>query len=415
MPVKYSQAPKPASYYFKRSKKRRHRQNLAGALADITKAIELEPNNPTYYMSRAGINHTLDYQSCLKDRIKRAELENDMADYHLFLGMLEYQLGNYHAAIQHMELAVEIDAISADTFAFVHTMRNSKARILISEHPAMHNGDIQNIPLSFQSWFDLAMAYNTIWQYDNAIIAFEKALQLQPDHPEATLHYCESLYWCDRYNEAISTLSRIIEITPNDHAALELRSRCHKYLRDYPNAIADFTQIIQTGGNFSENMIERAYLKFESKDYIGAAEDFSALIEFEKPLIVRLFDLSEKEIDIWNAFRHRAECKHHLGDYQGALADFAIAEKIDPTWDDLYEKRALTKIALGDIKGAMSDYNRMLRHASYKHEAYLARADFKMQLADYQSALTDYRRAKRSDPSNLRAIAGIKKIIEHSQ
>ena len=54
-------------------------------------------------------------------------------------------------------------------------------------------------------------------------------------------------------------------------------------------------------------------------------------------------------------------CKNHLYDYRGAIADFTKAIKYNPNFAEAYYRRANIKIILKDTEGAILDYDRAIK------------------------------------------------------
>jgi tetratricopeptide (TPR) repeat protein len=82
--------------------------------------------------------------------------------------------------------------------------------------------DNAEIALAY-SWFNKGTAYHSLNQYSNAIDAFNKSIEIDPQFKEAWNNKGESLKSQGNYDEAIKAFDKAIEIDPNYTNAIEGR------------------------------------------------------------------------------------------------------------------------------------------------------------------------------------------------
>ena len=90
--------------------------------------------------------------------------------------------------------------------------------------------------------------------------------------------------------------------------------------------------------------------------------------------------------------------KYEQGDYQGAIADYTKAIKIDPQHENAYSNRGIAKDELGDLQGAIADLNKAIEIDPEYAKAYNNRGTTKGKLKDYQGAIADLNKALEIDP-----------------
>jgi tetratricopeptide (TPR) repeat protein len=120
---------------------------------------------------------------------------------------------------------------------------------------------------------------------------------------------------------------------------------------DYPGAIADYTEFLDThpvGGNFPvEHRVEaysnRGFSKAMLDDLTGAIEDFDRAIE-----------LAPNSADAYNA---RGNVNAMAGNPAQSIRDFNRAIRCNRNFADAYYNRAIGRHDLGDRQGAKVDFH----------------------------------------------------------
>jgi tetratricopeptide (TPR) repeat protein len=83
------------------------------------------------------------------------------------------------------------------------------------------------------------------------------------------------------------------------------------------------------------------------------------------------------------------------GDYQGAIATFSKAIKLNPYLAEAYYRRGLAYFKTGNPHGAVFDYTEALKHDRDRMEFYYARAFVRLELKNFSGALEDVQAAIR--------------------
>jgi tetratricopeptide (TPR) repeat protein len=131
-------------------------------------------------------------------------------------------------------------------------------------------------------FFEVANSYISLKKYEEAIAAYDKALQIKPDFHEA---------WNNRGN-ALDDLGRCEEAIASHHKALQIKPDFHEAWNNRGNAL----------GNLGR--------------------DEEAIVSYDKALQIKP--------DYHNSFRGRGISLTRLGQYDKALADFNRAIELEP-------------------------------------------------------------------------------------
>ncbi|HEY9692183.1 MAG TPA: tetratricopeptide repeat-containing serine protease family protein [Oculatellaceae cyanobacterium] len=86
------------------------------------------------------------------------------------------------------------------------------------------------------------------------------------------------------------------------------------------------------------------------------------------------------------------------GDYNGAIADYDRAIKLNPNLAEAYNNRGLARSKQEDYNGAIADYNRAISLNPNLVEAYNNRGLTRSKQQDFMSAIADYDRAIKLNP-----------------
>ena len=158
----------------------------------------------------------------------------------------------------------------------------------------------------------------------------------------------------DDYQEAVRAFSRAIELDPSDARYYRARARVYRVLENKEGALADYSAAIALTDPsdlartsfFQKSLYEqRAGVRRELKQYRGAADDLTRLIE-----------LNPKSFPL---YVQRAEVHELDGNLAAATEDVTRAIALEPA-PFLYAYRARLREQRGDMDGAIADCTRTL-------------------------------------------------------
>ena len=259
------------------------------------------------------------------------------------------------------------------------------------------------------------------WQTQQAILLFNKALQLNPANADLkiglgsayvfgsqsgdaqqTMQGIQQLLSVVREDSnnmkaqfvlgvgsAISEYDKAIERRSDHPEAYAARGWAKAQMHDYPGAKTDCDKSIAINPGYMNSYYYRGWVKAELHDFKGAIKDYAKAIELNSK--------DEKEYCLDGIL------KHNLKKYNRALKKYNKTTKINPTNDSAYCKRGILKAYLQYYKLAMEDYDKAILINPKNPNAYYRRGFAKSQMHDYSGAITDYTNAIILDPKNENA------------
>ncbi len=136
----------------------------------------------------------------------------------------------------------------------------------------------------------------------------------------------------------------------------------------------------------------KANISYAQKDYQGAIANYSEAIRLNPKYAY--------------AYLYRGVARFESRDNQGAIADYTQALKINPNFDKAYYNRGIVHDELGDNQGAITDYTQAIRINPRYANAYNNRGRNRSRVGDMQGAIADYNQALKINPNLLEAYVG---------
>jgi tetratricopeptide (TPR) repeat protein len=217
-----------------------------GEIADSTKAIALDPTLALAWSNRGiGRRHKGDWDGALADCEKAVELLPGFAGGWVSLGDARLQKHDMAGAIADCTRAIELDPGLALAWAERSTVRSEQ-----------------------QDW-------------DGVIADATKAIELDPRLPVAWVNRGRARSYKGDFDGEIADCTKAIELDPKSIQAWENRgqARCNKDKPDFDGAIADFTKAIELDPGDGLVWLDRGTARYSRGDGDGAIADATRAIE----------------------------------------------------------------------------------------------------------------------------------------
>jgi tetratricopeptide (TPR) repeat protein len=279
--------PENVTFLFMRGAFWLSKEQLRPALDDLDETVALAPENPNVYLMRAAAFIFLDDpKKAFPDLSEAIRLGNRECDVFMTRGCIHLKNGDYAAAEEDLTKALEY--LSKEEGgrdlkeAFLHYKRAFvyHARGRLTAAIAEYTLAIEREPAAYEALFERGGIFATLKEYRLALADIEEAIRLQPERP-------------DGYS---------------------FRGQLRFQSGDYDKALDDFSAAISLDPGSYQYWMWRARVRFEKKDFQGSVED-----------LTKAFDLNMSNTDILES---RAVVFDRLGEAAKAAADRNVAEGI---------------------------------------------------------------------------------------
>jgi tetratricopeptide (TPR) repeat protein len=229
---------------------------------------------------------------------------------------------------------------------------------------------------------------NQLWRvrrYDDAIAAFEKALERPSEYDYLAL-YGIGLVQIDSGSilEAIATLNQAIQKNREYIPAYKNLAAAYRLSKDYEQALSTINQAIQLQPEDANGWNEKWVILYSLKRYEEALE-----------AINRAIALSKRPAFYMNRGTVYAALKR----YEGALADYTQAIALDPNYVNAYYNRGTVYRDQKRYEEALAEYNQAIALDPNYVGAYNNRGTVYSDLKRYEEALAEYTQAIALDPN----------------
>ena len=334
-----------AEKYFHSGIKALQRGHSSEAIQDLTKAIELNPNDADAYAVRGASYISQDeHDQAIQDLTKAIELKPDYADAYDIRGHAYLRQEEHDRVIQDLTKAIELNPKLAGAYYF------------------------------------RSLAYYSKSEYDCAIRDLTKAIELNPN--DADTYYTRSRAYVvqEEHDWAIKDSTKAIELNPKLAGAYNIRGLAYYSKSEYDYAIQDLTKAIELKPDYAEAYYTRGRSYGSQGKYDHTIEDVTKAIEL-KP-------------ELFDAYRIRGHVYVGQGKYDHAIQDLTKAVALKPNYAEAYYARALAYVGQGKYDHAIQDLTKAVELEPKLSGAYYTRALAWLYLQKWQEARSDLTTAK---------------------
>jgi len=356
--------------YQKRAAAYLGREDFEKAIADLTKVIELDPNDANGFKDRAkaflGIRrNSQNIQNAIKDFSSAIDLEPKDAEAYGIRGEAYAGLGLSEKANADFEKAL--------------SLKPADAQVLLNQGKFYFNSN------------DL----------DKAVELFSKVIQLVPS---AEAYEKRGIAYL-RQKKIDAALQDITQAVALDVKRSKLFSEIEDYFErtgQMDDALRVYDRMILKDSKSPELFYKRALIHFQKKDYKSVTLDLSKALE-----------LNDKYA---KAYELKCNVEFKFEDYETAYDDCSKAIVLDQTLDEAflnrYKSAELLEMTpdpkdLGTgLANTLTNANKILERNPRDYSALMKRASYFSLIHNFQAALSDYNKAIEVEPNSAEAYSG---------
>ncbi|MFA4843081.1 MAG: tetratricopeptide repeat protein, partial [Candidatus Omnitrophota bacterium] len=239
-------------------------------------------------------------------------------------------------------------------------------------------------------------------EYDEAIEAFTKAIDLNPEYAEAYGNRAASYNNQGNFDEAIKDYTRAIELKcPNLAVVYYSRGLSYRGKKDYEKAAQDYGKATELKPDYLEVYLDLGLMHFVLGKYEAESFAKAAKIDSGKTIsyLTELIRLNPKHSV---PYFYRGYVYNELKEYAKAIDDYTKYLESNPNDRTVYYNRALAYQNLGRHQEAITDATRAIELDVNYVSAYQTRGESYFEIKDYQKALVDLDKAIQLEPRSVR-------------
>jgi len=270
-------ANKNADYWYKRGLEQADIGAHEKALDDFNKAIQLDPENPAIWNSKARTLRSLSFS------------QNDPEKYQESLQAYDYVVQLYDKILQNND---------RDVNAYYY-----KGLALTDKAVTIRSAKKFNISASEADSY-----------FENAIASFDQAIDINPQYITAWIGKGDALYSLGRYNDSLQAYDSALEIFGSDGIAWHHRGRALFELGRFQEAISSYDTALQTFPRNAEIWLNKG------RAFLGQGNYDEAIKSFDYSL-----KLNPSMAESWY---YKGQAFEKLGLNTSAEASFAKAQSM---------------------------------------------------------------------------------------
>ncbi|MBA2396754.1 MAG: tetratricopeptide repeat protein, partial [Ktedonobacteraceae bacterium] len=271
-----------------------------------------------------------------------------------------------------------------------------------------------------EEWLDEGNRLYNMSQFQDALQAFENAIQMDPTFADAYEGKTSALCALGRYREALNSVETALKLDPGYAASYNDKGDILYEFKSYSDALGYYEHALQLEPDNLEAYLGRATTLCSLGRYHEALAAYDRAIYLDPNVAVaydgkawalrqlKLYQesliFSEKALKLEpdNALFHMGKGRglFRLGQYEASLAAFNQAIQCDPTIAQIYDYKADTLYHMRSFNDALHTYEYAIQLDPQLASSYEGKGNVHLNFGHYPEALAAYDQAIKLEPDN---------------
>jgi serine/threonine protein kinase len=297
------------------------------------------------------------------------------------------------------------------------------SRILSSENSVPLSAFTPNVNVknrTKEEWLDEGNRLYNIGQFQDALQAFENAIQIDPTFADAYEGKTSALCALGRYREALDSVETALKLDPGYAASYNDKGDILYEFKSYSDALGYYEHALQLEPENLEAYLGRATTLCSLGRYqealaaydraiyldpnVAVAYDGKAWALRQLKLYTEALIFSEKALQLEpdNALFYMGKGRglFRLGQYEESLTAFNQAIQCDPTIAQIYDYKADTLYHMRSFNDALHTYEYAIQLDPQLASSYEGKGNVHFNFGHYPEALAAYDQAIKLEPDN---------------
>ena len=198
---------------------------------------------------------------------------------------------------------------------------------------------------SIEILYGVARAYKELYQFDDALKYYNKALEMEPT---AKSHYllANCLYSMGKKEHAIEVYDKALKLNPNYIDVYFHKGVCLSNLNMKEEAINMYNKTIQLNPNYVDAYFQRGYCYYNLTKYQKAMQEMNKVLELDP--------------NYYQAYYEKGFCFQKMKRYEEAIIELSKAIKQNIYFEQAYFQRGYCCELIRDFSSAIKDYQRVI-------------------------------------------------------
>jgi tetratricopeptide (TPR) repeat protein len=336
-------------YYYRGLLHTLARRDSAAAIADFTRATELDPAHARAWINLGVLRSRLgDFDRAMADYDRGIALNSEMPLAFLNRGTLHARRGDFEPAIADFTAAIDLDNDYVDAWynrgvmygrlgdgkrALADFRRvlelepgHVRARISVSSLLSAHSQKeaalveieraVKADPRNARALAERARLLAAHDRLDDAVRDYRAAIEQDPTSMTAWRGLVNLLWHGNKADEALEVANAAVLANPDDVDARLQRGMLRLFKGRFAEAERDLTIVIERGGSPAHALLARAQARMSQENYQAALDDYEAAVE--------------RSPRSWQCHIGLAQALSALGRADEAAAAFEVGRRLAP-------------------------------------------------------------------------------------